>query len=207
MKQEEVVVLLAIFTIGSFFSIISIIRRIRINNKARTLYKIEEARASFAHSRDELMKLVINRNLDEKSTLFKHLYYINTVYLRRPDEYGKLSEWLAYSLLNPKQNNIQRIKSETKNISPEIQNVFRLTSESIGRIVVDNSFVFNLLMKYIKMKEKDFSYEHFITLLHKIGLMNWEEKIKAEKAKKETQTILSSNFNRIPQSNLAGLYC
>src|SRR5205809_425605 len=70
------------------------------NRRARQIRNKERTRRQFAEARNALMNLVIASDVDVNSMSFRFFYYINTAFMRRPDQYRQISRILVSLFLN-----------------------------------------------------------------------------------------------------------
>jgi hypothetical protein len=125
----------------------------RDRTKARHERNKERTRRQFAEARNALMELVIAGEVDVSSMSFRFFYYINTSFMRRPDQYRDISGILFSLFLNQHDSSSgEELLAESKTWSLGFKSVVRETANALGYVVVDYSpfmrFVYSLERKF-----------------------------------------------------------
>lgn len=179
-----------IFLISLCFITIQIfegIRNVRQKRYYTSLYKAELTKSYFAEARNELMGMAIAGKIDANSSYFKDMYRLNTIIMRAPDQYEKISMGITKVLLD-----INTFKNtSSSNLTESEKHILRLTAKALGQIVIEYTFPFRLLYHFMKWTERDFSKDRFI--FHIAGITRDLAKVKANeeiaKAKQELLTM------------------
>ena len=119
--------------------------------RVRQSLRVERTQSQFADARNELMRLVHNGNIDTHSVTFGFFYSINTLIMRRPDEYREISAALRATFLNPstsERNNA--LQEESKHWTKEIKNAVQLTAKAMDYIILEYSWPLRCLYRIRK---------------------------------------------------------
>jgi len=109
---------------------------------------MERTRRQFAEARNMLMKLVMHRAVDVDSTSFKFFYYINTAFMRRPDQYQDVCGVLVSLFLHQENSSSgDELLAESKTWSEGFKAVVRETANALGYVVIDYSWLMRLAFK------------------------------------------------------------
>jgi hypothetical protein len=178
MSTTEIIGLFLFSTICYCIFEIILGRKIRKQKKFYySVYQAEVTRSYFASTRNEMMQMVINKEIDCNSEFFKSIYHLNTVIMRNPDKYTQLSaELMDFLMFRDKNSKAERIQLTDKE-----KKIVRLTSNALGHMIIDYSFWLKILFRFKKNTNKEeLSKRGFIASF--ISCYYEQEKIKAQKA-------------------------
>ena len=164
------------------------LREYRLRKYYNSLYVAEKTKSYFAKTRNELMNMVIENKIDNKTIFFKNIYSLNTFFMRNPHAYSNISKELTTALLNIKKTNKVPLSEGEKKI-------LQSTAEALGHIVINYSMLMKFLFFSAKKVKTNMNHANFIIFLAHIGnidrIINAErEKINAEKKIEQTKNEL-----------------
>jgi hypothetical protein len=173
------------------YAIVQIILGVRALNKKnyyQHLYKAETTKAYFANTRNEMMKMCIEKELDPSTDMFKQIYHLNTVIMRCPDEYPKISlELFRVTALNVKATK----PAKELTLTESEKKIIKMTADSLGHIIIEYNWLLRYLFNSFKGKNRNVSSWGFVMLLFGKENVNHEkEKVKVEQQIKETKKKL-----------------
>ena len=149
------------------------------------LYRAEKTKSFFAIARNEMMKMVLNNQVDSKKELFKKLYTVNTFIMRSPDEYSKISSMLREGFLDLHNN---QNEATFTNLNEYEKKAAKLTADALGNIIIEYSLPLRFCYKLFKRSNKDISTIEFVFFFKKLLKQQQDKslaKIEIENAKKE----------------------
>jgi hypothetical protein len=109
--------------------------------KAMThLLRLERTQSKFAEARNQLVQLVVSGELPIESATFRHLYYLNTMIMRRPDEYPAIGVALSRMRMKGEQAaNGNEIAAEIPRWTPAVKKAVIATGDALGSIMFEYS--------------------------------------------------------------------
>lgn len=111
----------------------------------------ERTRRQFAEARNALTELALTRDTDVNSMSFRFFYYINTAFMRRPDQYREISGVLVALFLNQhNSSSSEELLAESRMWSPGFKAVVRKTADALGYVVIDYSWWRRFMFKLEK---------------------------------------------------------
>lgn len=120
----------------------------RISNLNRVI-RIERSQTAFAEARFALMRLVVDDKIDPHSKTFGFLYFINTLFMRRPDKYmemkeaikGKpgMGEYLRQELNSTMESEQKYLPAERTQWTNEVRDVMKRTADAMDNVLWDYS--------------------------------------------------------------------
>ena len=126
------------------------------NRRARQTRNKERTRRQFAEARNALMNLAIAKDVDVNSLSFRFFYYINTAFMRRPDQYREISIVLVNLFLNQHDSSSgEELLAESRHWSPSFKSVVRLTAGALGYVVLDYSWSVRLMFRLEKRMDPE----------------------------------------------------
>ena len=118
----------------------------RRRRRIRQSIRVECTQRHFAEARNEIMRLARTGKVDMNSVTFGSLYSINTMIMRRPDQYQEISTWLMAMFLNPdRPERNELLVEESRHWTGEIKEVVRLTAAAMDYIILEYSRLFRIL--------------------------------------------------------------
>ncbi len=151
------------------------------------LLQVERTQRSFAEVRNNLVSMALKKEIGADSETFNFIYFLTTLFMRRPDQYGSLSMLIAHvSLQKAKVVEDSELIKESKSWSPEIKAVFKASADAMGNIVFDYSQLFRLLLWLERRKEPSLTPHQ---VLNRLSVQNAEaERRKLDQEVKQTQS-------------------
>ncbi len=138
-------------------------RRFRAARYAR---RCEVTQRHFGEARNVLMRAVVAGDLSPDTYLFRVLYFINTAFIRRPDEYPALSAqirnittWESTTGLGDK------MAQEAGAISIQGKRAIEATVQALDHIVIDYSFLWRSISRVLRRSDPHFSIMVFMMMI------------------------------------------
>lgn len=125
--------------------------------KLRKQFRIEKAQSYFAKSRNKLMELTIKQKININSITFEYFYLFNTALMRRPDEYPQISLKILSTLFADDSSKDSLIHQESKDWTPEVREMVRMTADALGNLAIDYSFILRNIYGLEKRYNPDFT--------------------------------------------------
>jgi hypothetical protein len=114
--------------------------------------RVEVTQRHFAEARNALMRAALDGEIDVDSYIFKLFYFLNTAFMRRPDQYVDISDALAKVLiLDDSDAEISsEVKKEASTLSQEAAEAIKKTGDAMGYLVIDYSFLLRNAFRIVK---------------------------------------------------------
>jgi hypothetical protein len=155
--------------------------------KYRHEYRTERTQSHFAVARNDLMRLAIAGEVDVNSTSFRRIYSLNTVLMRRPDQYPEFSQAITYMFVsNHNAEPDEELERESKEWSPAFRQVVRATAHAMDYIVLDYSWLMRQMFRLEKKLDPDLTPKGMLSRISKRA----KEKEKSISEIRRTQKVM-----------------
>ncbi len=158
MTAYEIVVFLLLIWVVREIALGIIYRRSHARYKK--LRKTEETRGYFAELRNELLMAMREGLIDPNSYTFRVFYTLQTLIMRNPSKYTKISELVVDKILEDEDRDCtlcdldDKLENEAKTWNETIKRLSKRTGYGLVVIVLNHLKMFNFLNKYDDKKEK-----------------------------------------------------
>lgn len=160
-----------------------------------TLLKAEQTKSYFAIARNEMMRMALENKIDANTDMFKMVYGLNTVIMKRPDEYPAISRELTSLVLN-----INQISSKANHkFTQDERRILKFTADALSHIIIEYSSFLKFMFKAKKITNRGLSKTGFLGFLIQVGIKERQkmEVIKEIKVAK-AELYLKSEYPEIP---------
>lgn len=149
--------------------------------------RVEVTQRRFAEARKSLLDSVVKGELDPHSATFRRLYYLNTVVMRRPDQYDEISRVMKTFIAGGKKGEMPKsIKAESKNWTPGVKMAIVATSDAMKQLVLNYSWV----LRYLLRLQQSFSLPMTPILFRIAKLLGWLAK-RIERVEERKHPVIS----------------
>jgi len=164
----------------------------RSRRRYRHEYRVERTQSHFAAARNELMRLAVAGELDVNSRSFQRFYYVNTVIMRRPDQYSEINRAIVGAILSGKGDEPdEQLSRESKNWTPAFREVVTATAHALDNIVLDYSRLMRLMFWMERMQDPETNPHRMLSRAAKrIEKMENKEKEKTLSQIRRTQRAM-----------------